>query len=92
MVGSGRIALAHMAWTLPGVSMPSSVVRSMHRTARSSAASFDEVLIDRVPSAAARATRPTSSTAATVTVVPVPALPVGSGPAPGISMRAMRRR
>src|SRR5260370_13271405 len=53
MVGSpgfGRIALAHIAATLPGVSAPSSVVRSMHRTARSSAHSLDDFLIDRFAS------------------------------------------
>src|SRR5438093_1432485 len=58
----GRIALAHIAATLPGVSAPSSVVRSMHRTARSSAHSFDDFLIERLASAAARSSAPTSST------------------------------
>ena len=45
--GSGRIALPASARTLPGVSAPSSVVRSTHRIARSSAAAFDDVLIER---------------------------------------------
>ena len=36
-VGSGRTALAHSATILPAVSLPSRVVRSMHRIARSSA-------------------------------------------------------
>src|SRR5213080_4319250 len=58
----GRIALAYIAATLPGVSAPSSVVRSMHRTARSSAHSFDDFLIERLASAAARSSAPTSST------------------------------
>src|SRR2546426_891544 len=58
----GRTALAHIAATLPGVSAPSSVVRSMHRTARSSAHSFDDFLIERLASAAARSSAPTSST------------------------------
>ena len=38
--GSGRSALAHNARTLPGVSWPSSVVRSIIRIARSSAKLF----------------------------------------------------
>src|SRR5690349_24154260 len=65
MVGSpglGRIAFAHMAATLPGVSAPSSVVRSMHLIARSSAQSLDDFLIDRLASDAARSSAPTSST------------------------------
>src|SRR6184192_4390843 len=60
--GLGRIALAHMAATLPGVSAPSSVVRSMHRTARSSAHSLEDFLIERLASDAARSSAPTSST------------------------------
>ena len=52
--GSGRSALAHSATTLPGVSVPSRVVRSMHRIARSSPQTFASRLIDRVASAAAR--------------------------------------
>src|SRR5215472_9211971 len=65
MVGSpglGRMALAHIAATLPGVSWPSSVVRSMHRMARSSAQSLDDFLIERFASDAARSSAPTSST------------------------------
>src|SRR3989454_5803901 len=61
-LGLGRIALAHRAATLPGVSDPSSVVRSMQRMARSSAHSFDDFLIERLASAAARSSAPTSST------------------------------
>src|SRR6266508_2711025 len=70
--GSGRRALADSARTLPGVSAPSSVVRSTIRIARSIAHCLAVVLIDRVPSSAAsdRATsasvaviRPTSSLA-----------------------------
>src|SRR5919197_279595 len=38
-VGSGRTAFEHSAATFPGVSAPSSVVRSMHRIARSSGSS-----------------------------------------------------
>src|SRR5947209_10159241 len=60
--GFGRTALAHMAVTLPGVSAPSSVVRSMQRTARSSAHSLDDFLIERFPSEAARSSAPTWST------------------------------
>src|SRR5438309_515340 len=60
--GLGRIAFAHMAATLPGVSAPSSVVRSMQRIARSSAHSLEDFLIDRLASDAARSSAPTSST------------------------------
>ena len=45
--GSGRMPLAHRARTLPSVSLPSSVVRSIIRIARSSAHSFDSLLIER---------------------------------------------
>src|SRR3954468_2024805 len=60
--GSGRIALAQSAATLPGVSAPSSVVRSTMRTVSSRACSFDSRLIDRFASSAARASRATAST------------------------------
>src|SRR5437870_3749798 len=60
--GLGRMALAHIAATLPGVSAPSSVVRSMQRIARSRAHSLEDFLIDRLASEAARSSAPTSST------------------------------
>src|SRR2546428_9462668 len=60
--GFGRMPLAHRAATLPGVSEPSSVVRSMHRMARSSAHSLEDFLIERLASDAARSSAPTSST------------------------------
>src|SRR5467141_3409721 len=60
--GLGRMPLAQRAATLPGVSEPSSVVRSMHRMARSSAHSFDDFLIERLANDAARSSAPTSST------------------------------
>src|SRR5262245_17947266 len=60
--GSGRRPLAHSARTLPGVSCPSSVVRSIMRTARSRANCLAVVLIDRVARPAARASTPTWST------------------------------
>src|SRR5256885_12944922 len=60
--GFGRIPFAHSAAILPGVSMPSSVVRSMHRIARSSAHSFESFLIERLASEAARSSAPTWST------------------------------
>ena len=47
---SGRIAFEQSAATLPGVSAPSSVVRSIIRTARSSAQSFESFLIERFAS------------------------------------------
>jgi len=49
------------AETLPGVSAPSSVVRSIIRTARSSAKSFASRLIDRFASVAARSSTATAS-------------------------------
>ena len=45
--GSGRMALRTERRTLPGVSLPSSVVRSIIRMARSSAHTFDAFLIER---------------------------------------------
>src|SRR5438552_6934484 len=65
-VGSGRTALAHIATTLPGVSEPSRVVRSMHRMAKFSAQSFDSRFIERLASDAARSSIPTASTEATL--------------------------
>jgi hypothetical protein len=60
--GSGRIAFDDSAETLPGVSEPSSVVRSIMRTARSSANSFASRLIERFASVAARSSTATAST------------------------------
>src|SRR4029077_10703041 len=60
--GFGRIPFAQRAATFPGVSEPSRVVRSMQRTARSSAQSFEDFLIDRFAREAARSSAPTSST------------------------------
>src|SRR5665213_2018931 len=60
--GVGRIAFAHRAATLPGVSEPSRVVRSMQRMARSSAHSLEVFLIERLASEAARSSAPTWST------------------------------
>ena len=60
--GSGRIALVHSEVTRPGVSAPSSVVRSTMEIAISMAASFVDFLIERVESFAARASAPTAST------------------------------
>jgi hypothetical protein len=61
--GFGRTAFAHSATILPGVSDPSSVVRSIERIARSSAHSFDSRLIERFASEAARSSRAIRSTA-----------------------------
>src|SRR6516162_1040154 len=60
--GSGRLALAHSARILPGVSWPSSVVRSIIEIAMSRAHCLAVVLMDRVASMAARASAPTRST------------------------------
>src|SRR6266566_4052844 len=61
-VGSGRIAFEANAATFPGVSWPSSVVRSIIRTARSSAKTLASRLIDRLASEAARSSSATAST------------------------------
>src|SRR3954453_7264486 len=61
-VGSGRRALAARLRTLPGVSAPSSVVRATIEIAVSIAQALAVVLMDRVPSTAARASAPTWST------------------------------
>lgn len=53
---------AHSARTLPAVSAPSRVVRSIIEMARSMAYAFAVVLTDRVPRPAARASSPTAST------------------------------
>ena len=60
--GSGWRALAHSPRTLPGVSAPSSVVRSTIATAVSSAHSLASRLMDRVARVAARWAAPTWST------------------------------
>src|SRR6266540_1941472 len=62
-VGSGRLAFAHSARTLPTVSAPSSVVRSITETASLRAATLDSFLTLRLASAAARSWAPTWSTA-----------------------------
>src|SRR5450759_5588946 len=60
--GSGAIALTHSDRTLPSVSAPSSVVRSIMLIAMSIAQALDVVLMERVPNPAARASAPTWST------------------------------
>ena len=60
-VGSGRIAFEQSAATLPGVSWPSSVVRSQQRIASSSAQSFASFLMLRFASSPARASTATWS-------------------------------
>ena len=61
-LGSGRIPFEHSAATFPGVSAPSSVVRSIIRIASSSANTFASRLIERFASEAARSSTPTWST------------------------------
>src|SRR6266545_682204 len=61
-VRSGRIAFEQSAATFPGVSAPSSVVRSMQRIASSSANSFASRLIERLASSSARPSTATWST------------------------------
>jgi hypothetical protein len=60
--GSGRTALAHNPRTLPGVSFPSSVVRSIIRMTISSAHTFEASWMARVRAATTRSTTPTWST------------------------------
>ena len=60
--GSGRMACAQSDRTLPGVSAPSSVVRSIMETAMSMACSLASFLIERVASTAERRSSPTWST------------------------------
>ena len=81
----GRTAFALSARTLPGVSAPSSVVRSIIRIASSRAKIFDSRLIDRFASSAARASRATASTAPTRGRRPPP----GSSSARGASVWVM---
>src|SRR3954468_22361678 len=61
-VGSGRRALAARLRTLPGVSAPSSVVRSTIEMAVLIAQAFAVVLMERVHSTAVRASAPPWST------------------------------
>ncbi len=60
-LGSGRIAFEQSAATFPGVSWPSSVVRSQQRSASSSAHTFASFLIERFASSAARCSTATWS-------------------------------
>src|SRR5438876_3800950 len=60
--GSGRSAFEQSAAILPGVSWPSSVVRSQQRIASSSAHTFDSRLMLRFASSAARPSTATWST------------------------------
>ena len=62
IVGAGQTALAHRWRTLPAVSAPSSVVRSVIDTASRMPCCFAVVLIERLPSSAARSSIPTRST------------------------------
>ena len=64
-VGAGQTALAASCATLPGVSWPSSVVRSTIETAIRMACCCDSDLMERLPSTAARSSTPTRSTGAT---------------------------
>src|SRR6185436_10188980 len=61
--GCGWMALAHIARILPGVSLPSRVVRSIIRIARSRAHSLEAFLIERRFRLSTRSSMPTWSTA-----------------------------
>src|SRR3954447_2098322 len=60
--GSGTTAFAHRWRTLPGVSAPSSVVRSIIEVAMRMPSRLAVVLIERLPRAAARSSTPTRLT------------------------------
>src|SRR3954453_3565305 len=60
--GSGTTAFAHRCRTLPGVSEPSSVVRSIIDVAMRMPSRLAVVLIERLPRAAARSSTPTRLT------------------------------
>src|ERR1700757_3534126 len=62
--GAGQTPLAQRWRTFPGVSAPSSVVRSTIDTARRMPCCLAVVLIERLPSWAARSSTPTRSTCA----------------------------
>src|SRR3954453_16960332 len=62
MAGAGQTAFAHRCRTLPCVSEPSRVVRSTIDTASRMPCCFAVVLIERLPSVAARSSMPTRST------------------------------
>src|SRR3954469_18503511 len=64
--GSGTTALAHRWRTLPEVSEPSSVVRSIIDVAMRMPSRLADVLIERLPSAAARSSTPTRLTGVSV--------------------------
>src|SRR5436309_2543131 len=70
MVGAGHTALAQRWRTLPAVSAPSSVVRSSIETASLMPCCLAVVLIDRLPSWAARSSTPTRSTCASRRLMP----------------------
>src|SRR5512132_3506453 len=76
--GSGRRALEHSASTLPGVSAPSRVVRSIIDTARRRAATLDCFLMLRFARLAARSSAPPWSTAARASSEP--STPSGNRP------------
>ncbi len=71
----GQTALAASCATFPGVSWPSSVVRSTIETASRIAASWDSALIERRPSQAARSSTPTRSTGVRRRRILLPSVP-----------------
>src|SRR3954454_19936801 len=77
--GSGTTALAHRWRTLPGVSEPSSVVRSIIDVAMQMPCRLAEVLIERRPSAAARSSTPTRLTGMRVRLMRASVARPGSG-------------
>ena len=70
MVGAGQTAFAHRWRTFPGVSEPSSVVRSTIDTARRMPCCLAVVLMERLPSVAARSSMPTRSTCGSRRITP----------------------
>ena len=76
-VGAGQTAFAASCATLPGVSWPSSVVRSTIDTTMRMACCWDSDLIERLPSTAARSSTPTRSTGATRRLMAISVSPPG---------------
>ena len=70
IVGAGQTAFAHRCRTLPAVSEPSSVVRSIIDTARRMPCCLAVVLMERLPSVAARSSTPTRSTCGSLRITP----------------------
>src|SRR4051812_36593593 len=83
--GAGQTALRQSWRTLPSVSWPSSVVRSSMEMASRMPAALESVLIERLPSSAARSSTPTRSTCGSLR------MGAGYGPGPRAARQPARR-